>query len=48
MIDSIKRYVQEQNMFAEGDYVVAGVSGGADSICLLCVLLELRLEIPMN
>ena len=25
MIDSIKRYVQEQNMFAEGDYVVAGV-----------------------
>ena len=36
MIDSIKRYVQEQNMFAEGDYVVAGVSGGADSICLLC------------
>lgn len=33
MIDSIKRYVQEQNMFAEGDYVVAGVSGGADSIC---------------
>lgn len=48
MIDSIKRYVQEQNMFAEGDYVVAGVSGGADSICLLCVLLELRLEIPMT
>lgn len=48
MIDSIKRYVQEQNMFAEGDYVVAGVSGGADSICLLCVLLEVRLEIPMT
>ena len=48
MIDSIKKYVQEQNMFAEGDYVVAGVSGGADSICLLCVLLELRLEIPMT
>lgn len=48
MINRIKSYVQEQNMFAEGDYVVAGVSGGADSICLLCVLLELAADIPMT
>ena len=48
MINRIKRYIEEQNMFAEGDYVVAGVSGGADSICLLCVLLEISQDIPVT
>ena len=48
MINRIKRYIEEQNMFAEGDYVVAGVSGGADSICLLCVLLEISQNIPIR
>ena len=48
MINRIKRYIEEQNMFAEGDYVVAGVSGGADSICLLCVLLEISQNIPIT
>lgn len=29
-------------MIENGDHVVAGVSGGADSVCLLRVLCELR------
>ena len=40
MIEKVWRYVEEQHMLAEHDYVVAGVSGGADSVCLLYMLLE--------
>lgn len=35
-------------MIGENDCIVAGVSGGADSICLLFVLLELRKRIPFS
>lgn len=35
-------------MLSEGDVVAAGVSGGADSVCLLFVLLQLRQEIPFS
>ena len=35
-------------MFEENDYVVAGVSGGADSVCLLLMLLEVKKTIPMH
>ena len=34
-------YIQLNNMLAEGDAVCAGVSGGADSVCLLLVLKDL-------
>lgn len=42
-------YCLKNEMFRPGDRVVLGVSGGADSICLLFVLLELRplLEIEL-
>lgn len=42
MIEKVWRYIEEQHMLSEHDYVVAGVSGGADSVCLLYMLLELR------
>lgn len=42
MIEKVWRYIEEQHMLSEHDYVVAGVSGGADSVCLLSMLLELR------
>lgn len=41
-------YVQEHHMLEQDDYVVAGVSGGADSVCLLFLLCELRKEIPIE
>ena len=44
----VLEYVQKYHMLEKGDYVVAGVSGGADSVCLLFLLSELRKEIPIE
>jgi tRNA(Ile)-lysidine synthase len=48
MIDKVLNYIKEHQMLKEGDLVVAGVSGGADSVCLLFVLLEIRKIIPID
>ena len=48
MVDRVLRYVREHHMIEEGDCIVAGVSGGADSVCLLLMLLEIRKVIPME
>ena len=48
MFDKVYTYVKEYNMLSEGDFVVAGVSGGADSVCLFFMLLELRKRIPFE
>lgn len=45
MRKKVRRYIENWQMIGQGDRVVAGISGGADSICLLFVLLELREEI---
>jgi len=42
MIEKVRAYIKEQNMLSDGDKVVVGVSGGADSMCLLSCLMELR------
>ena len=47
MINKVMRFVKEQHMFDAKDYVVAGVSGGADSVCLLFMLLEIQKVIPI-
>ena len=33
-------YMEKHHMLKAGDRVIAGISGGADSVCLLFVLLE--------
>ncbi len=44
MVQKIKRYIQENNLITEGDHIVVGISGGADSVALLYVLKELSPE----
>ena len=45
MYQRVKAYIREQKMLKSEDRVIAGVSGGADSICLLFILLELKKEL---
>ncbi|HLJ28458.1 MAG TPA: tRNA lysidine(34) synthetase TilS [Candidatus Angelobacter sp.] len=42
MIAKVDRYIQEHELIAPGERVAVAVSGGADSVALLRVLLELR------
>lgn len=47
-VKKVKEYIIKNHMIAAGDTVVAGISGGADSVCLLFVLQEIRKEIPFR
>lgn len=44
MINKVKAYIKKYNLIDAGVHIVIGVSGGADSICLLYVLKELSKE----
>ena len=41
-LSQIEKFISAQDMLQTGDGVVVGVSGGADSVCLLRVLVALR------
>ncbi|MCR5154063.1 MAG: tRNA lysidine(34) synthetase TilS [Lachnospiraceae bacterium] len=48
MIKEVKDYCVKNGLLAEGDRVLLGLSGGADSVCLLLVLLELAKEMNLS
>ena len=48
MQDKVYAFVEKLNMIQDKDKVIVGISGGADSVCLLFVLLELRKRIPFS
>lgn len=44
----VEIYIRKHGMIREGDVVTAGVSGGADSVCLLFVLCALRKKLGFS
>ncbi len=44
----VKEYIAEHKMISDGDIVVAGVSGGADSVCMVVILWELLKEMDFK
>lgn len=48
LLDDVRQTIKEKELLDVGDSVICAVSGGADSICLLYVLLELKNELKLN
>lgn len=48
MLHKMIAFMSEFHMIEPGDCVIAGVSGGADSVCLLDLLLALRESVPFT
>ena len=46
MLSFVRRAVDEYNMINDGDKIAVGLSGGKDSLTLLCVLNDLKLFYP--
>ncbi len=48
MIEDVRNYIEKYRLIRPGDRVLAGVSGGADSVCLLEILTRLKEELSIE
>lgn len=48
MIDRVTEFIETHKMLNENDKVIVGVSGGADSVCLLFMLTEIKKKLPVE
>ena len=48
LVQQVIKYSKQYDMLQEGDRVLVGLSGGADSVCLLYILHEIRKEIQFS
>ena len=48
LLDTVRKTISEYRMLEKGDKVLCAVSGGADSICLLDVMLALKEELSQE
>ncbi len=48
LLSYTRRAIDEYNMIEENDRIAVGISGGKDSIALLCALIELKKFYPKN
>jgi len=46
--EKASRYIKKQELLKSGDRVIAGISGGADSMCMLLILLSLKQELDLD
>lgn len=48
MLEKIKKFSEKYNMFHPGDTVLCGLSGGADSVCMIICLSELSSQLGIR
>lgn len=48
MIDKVRNYIEMHHMLTKGSGVVMGISGGADSVAMFLLLLQLREEYALS
>ena len=48
MKQSVLETIQRNNLLSPGDYLILGLSGGPDSVCLFDILLSLREELDLT
>lgn len=48
VLERVRTYIEENRLIGRGDHVIAGLSGGADSVCLLLLLEKLQKELELT